>query len=94
METLPITEVENRFTELADRAEREHDHFTVTRNGRPAVVVVSIAEWESLHETLSILADPDEISAIREGLADDAHGDVFSSEEVAAAMAGRKKPAG
>lgn len=66
----------------------------MTRNGRPAVVVVSIAEWESLHETLSILADADEIAAIREGLADDARGEVYSAEEVAAAMAGRKKPAG
>jgi antitoxin YefM len=94
METLPITEAKNRFTELADRAEREHDHFTVTRNGRPSVVVVSIREWESLHETLSILADADEISAIREGLADDARGDVFTIEEVAAAMTGRKKRAG
>ncbi|WP_433219848.1 type II toxin-antitoxin system Phd/YefM family antitoxin [Microtetraspora malaysiensis] len=71
-----------------------HDHFTVTRNGRPAVVVVSIAEWESLHETLSILADADEISAIRAGLVDDAHGDVATSEEVATAMADRRKLAG
>ena len=44
MEPLPITEAKNRFTELAARASEGQDHFTVTRNGRPYVVVVSIAE--------------------------------------------------
>lgn len=90
MDTYPVTEAKNRFTELADRAEREHGSFTVTRNGRPAVVVVSVAEWESLQETLQILADADEVADIRQGLHDDAHGDVFTADEVEAAM--KKRP--
>jgi prevent-host-death family protein len=93
METYPVTEAKNRFTELTDRAEREHGRFTVTRNGRPAVVVVSIAEWESLQETLHILADAEEVAEIRQGLEDDARGDVFTADEVAAAMARRRKRA-
>jgi len=34
METIPITEAKARIAELADRVAREHDHFTITRNGR------------------------------------------------------------
>lgn len=58
METLSITEAKNRFTEIADRAAAEHDHFTVTRNGRPHVMVVSVAEWDELQETIAVLSDP------------------------------------
>ncbi len=58
MDTLPITEAKNRFTEIADRVAAEHDHFTVTRNGRPHVMVVSVAEWDELQETLAVLSDP------------------------------------
>jgi antitoxin YefM len=59
METIPISEAKDRLTELADRAAREHDHFTLTRNGRPHAVILSVAERESLQETLEILADPE-----------------------------------
>ena len=58
METLTITEAKNRFTELADRAAAEHDHFTVTRNGHPHVMVVSVTEWDELQETIAVLSDP------------------------------------
>ena len=94
MDTYPVTEAKNRFTELADRAEREQGRFTVTRNGRPSVVVVSVAEWDSLHETLHILADADEVEDIREGLRADADGEVFGAADVEAAMAKRRKSAG
>lgn len=89
-----MTEAKNRFTELTDRVQREHSRFTVTRNGRPAAVVVSIAEWESLHETLDILSDAEEVAEIRQGLEDVARGDVYDLEEVARDMADRRKSAG
>lgn len=57
METITITEAKNRFTEIADRAAAEHDHFTVTRNGRPHVMVVSVTEWDELQETIAVLSD-------------------------------------
>ena len=94
MDTYPVTEAKNRFTELADRAEREHGRFTVTRNGRPAVVVVSVAEWESVQETLHILADAAEVAEVSQGLEDDARGEVFTADEVAADLAKRRKLAG
>ena len=39
METIPITEAKARIAELADRVAREHDHFTITRNGRADVML-------------------------------------------------------
>ena len=56
METIPITEAKARIAELADRVAREHDHFTITRNGRADVMLISVAEYESMHETLDLLS--------------------------------------
>ena len=50
------TEAKARIAELADRVAREHDHFTITRNGRADVMLISVAEYESMQETLDILA--------------------------------------
>jgi prevent-host-death family protein len=50
METIPITEAKARIAELADRVAREHDHFTITRNGRADVMLISVAEYESMQE--------------------------------------------
>ena len=47
METIPITEAKARIAELADRVARQHDHFTITRNGRADVMLISVAEYES-----------------------------------------------
>ena len=51
MEIIPITEAKARIAELADRVAREHDHFTLTRNGRAEVILISVAEYESTQET-------------------------------------------
>lgn len=57
MESFPISEVETRFTELAERTQREHVDHMFTENGRPAVVMMSAARYESLLETLCLLTD-------------------------------------
>ncbi|MFF0573834.1 type II toxin-antitoxin system Phd/YefM family antitoxin [Streptosporangium saharense] len=89
MEIIPISEAKDRLTELADRAAREHDHFTLTRNGRPHAVIVSVAEWESLQETLELLADPQMRAELVEATSAEARGDVTTEEEMAAIMANR-----
>lgn len=91
METLPITEAKARIAELADRAEREHDHFTLTKNGRPSVMLISVAEYESLMETLAVLSDP----ATRADLAESgATEDYTSEEEMAEIMRQRRNNRG
>ncbi len=67
-ETLPLADVKARFSELADRVEKEHDRIVVTRNGRPAVVLVSPDDLESLEETLSILSNQELSRKIRAGI--------------------------
>lgn len=70
METLPLADVKNRLSEVVDRVARQNDRVTITRNGRPAAILLSPDDLESLEETLAILSDPKEVAALRRGLAD------------------------
>jgi antitoxin YefM len=65
-DTLPLAAVKDRFSEIVDRVNKQHDRVIVTRNGVPVVVVVSVEEFESLEETLEILSDRDTVAALHE----------------------------
>jgi antitoxin YefM len=65
-ETLPLSSVKAHLSELVDRVEDQHDRVVLTRNGKPAAVLISHDDLESLEETLSILSDPAVMAQIHE----------------------------
>ena len=65
-EHVPRAEVKNRLSEVVDRLEREHGRVVITKHGRPAAVMLSLEDLESLEETLTILSDPELMAALRE----------------------------
>jgi len=65
--TLPVTEAKQRFTELVKGVEGSFDRFLVTKNGKEAAILLSAEEYESLLETLDVLANKKEVRAIAEG---------------------------
>jgi prevent-host-death family protein len=79
---IPFTEARARLTELLDDVEARHEHVVITRNGRPAAVVVSTEEWEALEETLEVLQDEETVAALRESEEDVKAGRLFSLDEV------------
>ncbi|GGM05308.1 type II toxin-antitoxin system Phd/YefM family antitoxin [Micromonospora yangpuensis] len=93
METIPITDAKARIAELADRVAREHDHFTITRNGRADVMLISVAEYESMRETLDLLSDSQALADLRQSQEDFAAGDTFSADEVRAELERRRSRA-
>jgi antitoxin YefM len=62
---VPLAEVKNRLSEVVERLEREHGRVVITKHGRPAAVMLSLEDLESLEETLAILSDPELMAAIR-----------------------------
>jgi prevent-host-death family protein len=56
-EIIPFTEAKAHLSDLVDRTLREHERFVLTRNGRPAAVLLSPEDLESLEETVEILED-------------------------------------
>jgi prevent-host-death family protein len=71
---LPISDVKARLPELVTGVEEREDQVIVTRNGKPAAMLVSYAEYESLKETLDVLSDPVLMRQIRQSLAEIAAG--------------------
>ena len=62
---LPISEVKARLPELVAGVMEREEEVVVTRNGRPAAVIVNVDEYARLKETLDVLSDPDLMRQIR-----------------------------
>lgn len=65
METVPFTDAKAHLSELVDRVDREHERITVTKNGKPAAVIINPDDLEALEETVEILRDPELMKSIR-----------------------------
>lgn len=84
MSTESLRKVRDHFSEVIDRVERER--VTVTRNGRPAAVILSPDDLAQLEETLDILGDPEALADIREADAAYGRGDVVRGVEALRAL--------
>src|ERR1700677_3251883 len=67
MTTEALRTVRDHFSDVVDRVESQHERVMVTRNGKPAAVIISPDDLAELEERLEILSDPDAMAEIREG---------------------------
>jgi prevent-host-death family protein len=81
MTTDSLRNVKDRFSEFVDRVDREHERIVVTRTGRPAAVMISPDDLDSLEETLAILGDAHAVKALAEAEAAVTSGDVVRGVE-------------
>jgi len=54
--------------------EEQHERVTLTRNGRPAAVLISPDDLEALEDTLELLSDPEALRKIERARAEIAKG--------------------
>jgi antitoxin YefM len=66
---VPLSEAKARLSELARRVRQQHERITLTRNGEPEAVLLSVDDLEGLEMTLEILGDTDAVARISESLA-------------------------
>lgn len=90
MKVLPLAEVKAHLSALVSEVESQHDQITVTRNGVPAAMMVSVAEWESLQETLAVLGDPQALAELREAQESREAGESSRTDEVLADFEARR----
>jgi prevent-host-death family protein len=88
---MPLAELKNRLSEVVDRLEREHGRVVITKHGRPAAVVLSVEDLESLEETLDVMGNRAVLDDIQEALAELETGAaaVLSKDEALRIAAGR-----
>jgi antitoxin YefM len=89
METIPLASAKAKLSEVVDRVEREQDRVTITRNGRPVAMIVSLDDIEGLEETLEILSDKRLIRKIRAGIAAAQKGETVPLQDIEARLKSR-----
>ena len=84
---LSVTEARERFTSLSDQFAASPDlTVQVTKHGRPVMAMLSWDVYESIIETLEIMADPDLMVALRQSAEDLTRGNVVGWDEIKAEM--------
>ena len=68
MKTLSLSEVKMKLSELVESVYSTDEEIVITKNGRPAAVLVSPDEFESWKETADIKSDVDLMNEIKKGL--------------------------
>ena len=79
-DTLPLAEIKAHLSEVVDRIQREHQRITLTRNGRPAAVLLSPEDLEALEDTLEILSNPETVAEIQRAREEIARGEGVTGE--------------
>ena len=52
VKTVPLSEAKDRLSALVEEADSTHEIVQITRHGRPAAVLMSADDLESLQETI------------------------------------------
>lgn len=89
-QTLPLSEVKTRLSEIADEVDQTHERVYVTRNGRDFVVLISKADLDSLEATLELLSDREAVRRVLQAESDVAAGEGTTGELMAQLMRQRR----
>ena len=68
MKTLSLSEAKMKLSELIENVYSTDEEIVITKNGRPAAVLVSPDKYESWKETADIKSDVDLMNEIKNGL--------------------------
>jgi antitoxin YefM len=88
MSTESLRTVRDHLSEIVDRVEHHHERLVVTRNGRPAAVLISPDDLAELEETIDVLGDAVALADIREADAAYGRGDVVRGVDAVRGLRG------
>lgn len=91
MRTVALSEAKDGLSALVDEAQRTHEIVTITKHGRPAAVLMSADDLESLHETLFWLSQPGIHEDVAQAQRDAQAGNLILGEHVLAELAARQQ---
>ena len=68
MTHLSISEARNQLTSLAGRLRARHETAEVTSRGKPVLAILPWDLYESMVETMEVMADKDLLDQVRRGI--------------------------
>lgn len=82
MSTVPLADARARLSEIVTDAQTSHERYEITRNGRPAAVLLASDDYESMQETIAVLADSELMESIKAGIQELKAGDYLDENEL------------
>jgi antitoxin YefM len=80
MRTVNFTQLRQNLAAELDSVVNDAEEVVVTRSGHEPVVIVPLAEYESMKETEYLLRNPSNAAALRRSIAELERGDVQDHE--------------
>jgi prevent-host-death family protein len=68
MKILSLSEAKMKFSSIVDMVSSMDEEIVITKNGRPAAIIISPDEYESIKETANIRSDAALMKEISRGL--------------------------
>ncbi len=68
MKIVPVTQLKPKLLKVISQAQNAGQEYLVTKNGKPAAVIMGYDDWDSWQETISILSDKKTMKSIRANL--------------------------
>jgi antitoxin YefM len=68
MDVLTYTDTRAKLKEVMDRVVDDHHPVVITRQKAEAVVMVSLADWNAMEETVRLLSSPRNAERLREAI--------------------------
>lgn len=82
MTTMTVTEAKSHFLEMVRDSDKRLERYLITKQGKPAAIVMSADEFEGWLETLEIMSDKKALREIRQARKEIEKGKSYSFEEV------------
>ncbi|MBU0507086.1 MAG: type II toxin-antitoxin system Phd/YefM family antitoxin [bacterium] len=79
---LPVTEIKRDLLSHVKSVQTMGHSIAITRNGKPAAVLVSVNEYEGLLETIEILSDQKLLKLLKKSIKELDDNEFVSHEEV------------
>lgn len=79
---LPITKVKRGLLDIVKHMNEEEQTIALTRNGEPVGVMMTIERYESLLETIEILADKEILQSLEKSKKEFDSGKFFEDTEI------------
>lgn len=68
MKTLSLSEAKMKLSGLVEAIQKTDEVVMITKNGRPAAMLMNPDEYDGWQETLAIRSDPEMMREIKKGL--------------------------
>lgn len=68
MKTLSVSEAKMKLSGLIETVSTTDEEVVITKNGRPAAVLISPDEFDSWKETVAVRSDAELMSEIKKGI--------------------------